>query len=140
MPCPRIERVEERLFEGEESVLHVIERILAPLGLRVDGSSPWVDARLLVGSRVQTGILEPLASGVGRAIRGCRHAPLGVAGTNRGRLPPPLVEPMAASPREAADARAGGSGSPPAVVIPGCSSPSGSASSPRPSGSAAGAA
>jgi Flp pilus assembly CpaF family ATPase len=35
-----------RLFEGEEAVLHVIERIVAPLGLRVDATSPWVDARL----------------------------------------------------------------------------------------------
>ena len=50
---PRIERVEDRLFEGEEAVLHVIEHIVAPLGLRVDGSSPWVDARLSDGSRVQ---------------------------------------------------------------------------------------
>ena len=48
--CPRIERVEDRLFEGEEAVLHVIERIVAPLGLRVDGSSPWVDARLSDGT------------------------------------------------------------------------------------------
>jgi Flp pilus assembly CpaF family ATPase len=36
-----------RLFEGEEAVLHVIERIVAPLGRRVDGSLPWVDARLV---------------------------------------------------------------------------------------------
>jgi Flp pilus assembly CpaF family ATPase len=43
------------LFEGEEAVLHVIERIMAPLGLRVDTTSPWVvDARLPDGSRVQT--------------------------------------------------------------------------------------
>jgi hypothetical protein len=34
----RIERVADRLFEGEEAVLHVIERIVAPLGLRID----WV--------------------------------------------------------------------------------------------------
>jgi len=27
-------------------VLHLIERIVAPLGLRVDATSPWVDARL----------------------------------------------------------------------------------------------
>jgi Flp pilus assembly CpaF family ATPase len=45
-PFRCIERVRERLFEGEESVLHLIERIMAPLGPRVDGSSPWVDARL----------------------------------------------------------------------------------------------
>ena len=56
----RIERVEDRLFEGEEAVLHVIERIVAPLGLRVDGSSPWVDARLSDGSRVHA-IVPPLS-------------------------------------------------------------------------------
>ena len=56
----RIERVQDRLFEGEEAVLHVIERIVAPLGLRVDGSSPWVDARLSDGSRVHA-IIPPLS-------------------------------------------------------------------------------
>ena len=44
----------DRLFEGEEAVLHVIECIVAPLGLRVDATSPWVDARLPDSSRVQT--------------------------------------------------------------------------------------
>jgi pilus assembly protein CpaF len=43
---PRIERVADRLFKGEEAVLHVIECIVAPLGLRVDATSLWVDARL----------------------------------------------------------------------------------------------
>ena len=47
----RIERVESGLFEGEEAVLHLIERIVGPLGLRVDESSPYVDARLPDGSR-----------------------------------------------------------------------------------------
>jgi Flp pilus assembly CpaF family ATPase len=46
--------VADRLFEGEEAVLHVIERIVAPLGLRVDATSPWVDARLPDGSRAHT--------------------------------------------------------------------------------------
>ena len=50
----RIERVPEGLFEGEEAVHHLIERIVGPLGLRVDESSPWADARLPDGSRVQT--------------------------------------------------------------------------------------
>ncbi len=54
----RIERVGDRLFEGEESILHLIERIVAPLGLRVDQASPWVDARLPGGSRVQTRFLH----------------------------------------------------------------------------------
>jgi hypothetical protein len=56
----RLERAPDGLFEGEEAVLHVIERIVAPLGLRVDESSPWVDARLSAGSRVQTGFLRNL--------------------------------------------------------------------------------
>ena len=56
----RIEKVVDRLFEGEEAVLHVIERIVAPLGLRVDRSSPWVDARLPDGSRVHA-IVPPLS-------------------------------------------------------------------------------
>ncbi len=49
MPFGRLEKVTDGLFEGEEAVLHVIERIVAPLGLRVDESSPWVDARLSDG-------------------------------------------------------------------------------------------
>jgi pilus assembly protein CpaF len=56
----RIERVTDRLFEGEEPVLHLIERIVGPLGLRVDQASPWVDARLPDGSRVHA-IVPPLS-------------------------------------------------------------------------------
>ena len=56
----RIVREEGLLFEGEEQVLHLIERIVAPLGLRVDESSPYVDARLLDGSRVNA-IIPPLS-------------------------------------------------------------------------------
>jgi len=56
----RIERAEGLLFEGEEQVLHLIERIVAPLGLRVDESSPDVDARLQDGSRVNA-IIPPLS-------------------------------------------------------------------------------
>ena len=58
MPFGRLEKVTDGLFEGEEAVLHVIERIVAPLGLRVDESSPWVDARPSDGSRVQTNFLS----------------------------------------------------------------------------------
>ncbi len=54
----RIERAPDGLFEGEEAVLHLIERIVGPLGLRVDESSPWADARLPEGSRVQTQVLR----------------------------------------------------------------------------------
>ena len=56
----RLERVPDGLFEGEEAVMHVIERIVAPLGLRVDESSPSADARLPDGSRVHA-IIPPLS-------------------------------------------------------------------------------
>jgi pilus assembly protein CpaF len=47
-------------FTGERAVLSVIERIVAPLGRRIDESSPMVDARLPDGSRVNA-IIAPLA-------------------------------------------------------------------------------
>ena len=56
----RIERVEPGLFEGEEAVLHLIERVVGPLGLRADESSPFVDARLPDGSRFHA-IVPPLS-------------------------------------------------------------------------------
>jgi pilus assembly protein CpaF len=40
--------------------VHLIERIVGPLGLRVDESSPWADARLPEGSRVHA-IIPPLS-------------------------------------------------------------------------------
>jgi pilus assembly protein CpaF len=47
-------------FEGEEDLRNAIERILAPLGRRVDELSPMVDARLADGSRVNV-VIPPLA-------------------------------------------------------------------------------
>ncbi len=47
-------------FENNEHVLKVIDRIVSPLGRRVDESSPLVDARLPDGSRVNA-IIPPLA-------------------------------------------------------------------------------
>ncbi|MDX1523989.1 MAG: ATPase, T2SS/T4P/T4SS family, partial [Anaerolineae bacterium] len=39
-------------FENDEHVMRVIDRIVSPLGRRIDESSPYVDARLPDGSRV----------------------------------------------------------------------------------------
>lgn len=55
----RIERTEVS-FADEEELRNAIERILAPLGRRVDELSPMVDARLADGSRVNV-VIPPLA-------------------------------------------------------------------------------
>ena len=47
-------------FSSEQAVLGVIERIVSPLGRRIDESSPMVDARLRDGSRVHA-IIPPVA-------------------------------------------------------------------------------
>ena len=49
-----------KTFTTHEAVLAVIERIITPLGRRIDESSPLVDARLKDGSRVNA-IIPPLA-------------------------------------------------------------------------------
>ncbi|HUC08223.1 MAG TPA: CpaF family protein [Solirubrobacterales bacterium] len=55
----RIESVDVR-FPDEEELRNAIERILAPLGRRIDELSPMVDARLADGSRVNV-VIPPLA-------------------------------------------------------------------------------
>jgi len=47
-------------FSSEQAVLGVIERVVAPLGRRIDESSPMVDARLRDGSRVNA-VIAPIA-------------------------------------------------------------------------------
>lgn len=51
---------EQAAFTSEQSVRWVIERIVTPLGRRIDESSPMVDARLPDGSRVHA-IIPPVA-------------------------------------------------------------------------------
>ncbi|MFD1735261.1 CpaF family protein [Bacillus salitolerans] len=48
------------LFRDHEHVMNVIEKIVSPIGRRIDESSPMVDARLPDGSRVNA-IIPPLA-------------------------------------------------------------------------------
>jgi len=47
-------------FQDDEHVVRIIQRIIAPLGRRIDESSPMVDARLPDGSRVNA-VISPLA-------------------------------------------------------------------------------
>ena len=49
-----------RTFMNDDSVLAIIERIVSPIGRRIDESQPYVDARLPDGSRVNA-IIHPLS-------------------------------------------------------------------------------
>lgn len=53
-------------FQDDQHLMNIIERILTPLGRRIDESSPLVDARLADGSRVNA-IIPPLSL-VGPAV------------------------------------------------------------------------
>lgn len=55
----KIQRV-NLAFESDEHLMRIIERIVAPLGRRIDESSPTVDARLKDGSRVNA-VIPPIA-------------------------------------------------------------------------------
>jgi len=64
------------------TIVRVVERVIAPLGLRLDRASPMVDARLADGSRLHA-VLPPLApDGPCVSIRrfGARAVPLGAFG------------------------------------------------------------
>ena len=83
-------------FESEGELLHAIERVLAPLGRRVDEAAPLCDARLADGSRVHV-VIPPLSlGGPCMTIRRFRHGGFSlrelVAG---GTLPRELAELLA---------------------------------------------
>ena len=50
----------EIVFTDDRQVLNVVERIVAPIGRRIDEKTPYVDARLHDGSRVHA-IIPPCA-------------------------------------------------------------------------------
>ncbi|NMC27675.1 MAG: CpaF family protein [Syntrophomonadaceae bacterium] len=48
------------VFRNDEHVMHIIDKIVSPIGRRIDESQPYVDARLRDGSRVNA-IIPPLS-------------------------------------------------------------------------------
>jgi pilus assembly protein CpaF len=96
----RIERSEVR-FDSEQALRDAIERILAPVGRRVDELSPMADARLADGSRVNV-IIPPLAvDGPAVSVRrftAARPDPDGLVEV--GTLTPELRALLAAAVRE----------------------------------------
>jgi pilus assembly protein CpaF len=65
-------------FESDDHLMRIIDRIVSPLGRRIDESSPYVDARLPDGSRVNA-IIPPLAlNGPTLTIRKFSKVPLSI--------------------------------------------------------------
>ncbi len=79
-------------FVDDNHVIRVIQRILAPIGRRVDESTPMVDARLPDGSRVNA-IIPPIAlDGPALSIRKFRKTPLSADDLLRlGTVSPPML-------------------------------------------------
>lgn len=80
-------------FENDDHVMRIIDRIVAPLGRRVDESSPLVDARLPDGSRVHV-VIRPIAlCGPTITIRKFSKQPLGIADLIRfGSMTPEIAK------------------------------------------------
>jgi pilus assembly protein CpaF len=81
------------VFENDDHAMRIIDRIVAPLGRRVDESSPYVDARLPDGSRVNA-IIPPLSiNGPTLTIRKFSKTPLTIQNlVEFGSITPEAVE------------------------------------------------
>src|SRR5439155_1555597 len=79
-------------FRDDTHIMRVIEKIVSPLGRRIDEASPMVDARLMDGSRVNA-IIPPLAvDGPTLTIRKFAKDPLTVDTLiNYGTLSPEMI-------------------------------------------------
>jgi pilus assembly protein CpaF len=64
----RLER-SEVMFADDEAIVAAVERVIAPLGLRIDRASPAVDARLADGSRLHAVIPPASVDGPIVAVR-----------------------------------------------------------------------
>jgi pilus assembly protein CpaF len=88
----KIERT-NTAFESDEHLMRIIDRIVAPLGRRIDESSPMVDARLPDGSRVNA-VIPPISLvGPTLTVRKFSRTPFTVQDLiNFGTLTPEAVE------------------------------------------------
>jgi len=85
-------------FRDDDHIMHVIERIIAPIGRRIDDSSPMVDARLPDGSRVNAVISPVAVSGPVLTIRKFRKSPLGLQDLcGLGAMTEPMVRFLSAA-------------------------------------------
>jgi len=84
-------------FKDERHLLRIIQKIVAAVGRRVDESSPFVDARLADGSRVNA-IVPPLAvDGALLSIRKFAKIPINMAKLIEfGSVPTPIAEVLRA--------------------------------------------
>jgi pilus assembly protein CpaF len=87
-----LEKVETR-FKDERHLLRIIQKIVSAVGRRIDESSPFVDARLPDGSRVNA-IVPPLAvDGSLLSIRKFAKVPISMAKLAEfGSVPPAIAE------------------------------------------------
>jgi pilus assembly protein CpaF len=87
-----LEKVETR-FKDERHLLRIIQKIVSAVGRRIDESSPFVDARLPDGSRVNA-IVPPLAvDGSLLSIRKFAKIPISMAKLSEfGSVPPAIAE------------------------------------------------
>jgi pilus assembly protein CpaF len=88
----KLQRV-STVFEDDDHVMRIIDRIVAPLGRRVDESSPTVDARLPDGSRVNA-VIPPISLvGPTLTIRKFSKVPLTIEDLiDYGSITPEVVE------------------------------------------------
>jgi pilus assembly protein CpaF len=84
-------------FKDERHLLRIIQKIVAAVGRRIDESSPYVDARLADGSRVNA-IVQPLAvDGALLSIRKFAKIPINMAKLIEfGSIPAPVAEVLRA--------------------------------------------
>lgn len=91
-----LEKVGTR-FQDERHLLRIIQKIVSAVGRRIDESSPFVDARLADGSRVNA-IVAPLAiDGSLLSIRKFAKKPISIARlVELGSVPDAMAQAMAA--------------------------------------------